>query len=117
MIATDAVAYVRRQVWFGPLQHSRDCLVSFPRGYQRGSPNRLDGKHAWKRVNKSQFFEEHKPLPQSKQVRPRAGWHKDGGGRSPAKLLADLKGGGLIAIALIGLHIVHERPAHFILDA
>jgi hypothetical protein len=47
--------------------------VGFPRRYQGGSPHRLDGKHAWKRVNKSQFFEEHKPLPQAEQVRPCAG--------------------------------------------
>src|SRR6266571_7866960 len=108
MVATDTMADWWRQVRFSPLQHSRDCLVSFPRGYQRGGPNRLDGKHTRKLVNKSQFFEEHKALPQPKQVRPRAGRHKDGGGRFPAKLLADLKGGGLIAIGLVGLHIVHE---------
>src|SRR5712692_1499671 len=116
MVATDTMADRRGHVWLNLLQHGRYflLLLSSPSSqghYQRSGSRWLDGKHARYPVNKTQFFKDHKPLPDSEKIRSRAGRHKDGGRCAPAQLLADFKGCGLVAIGLIRLQIMYRRPA------
>src|SRR5207248_11983 len=75
----------------------------------------LHSEHPGYSVNKTQFFKLNKSLPETKEIRPCAAWHEDGSRCLPAQLFADFKGRGLVAFALVGLHIMHERPAQLTL--
>src|SRR5712691_5913572 len=103
MVATDAMADRRRDIWGSLVQYSRHLQSSIHGLRERGGANRLHGKHAWHTVDKAQFFEEYKALPHAEEIGARPSRHKDGGRGLPVELLTDLKGRRLIAIGLIGL--------------
>src|SRR6266568_1365072 len=117
VVATDPMADWWCQVWFNLLQQSRNFLLGLPGSYQGSRSRWLHSEHARNRVNKSQFFKKRKSLPDAKQIRACASWHKDSSGCLPAELLTDFKGRCFVSIALVCLHIMHKGPAQLSLNA
>src|SRR5581483_4315318 len=107
----DPVADGRCEVWSALLQYGWSLQMVLPGMRQRRGPLWLHGEHTRQRLNKAQFFELDKALPETIEIGARPGRHEDSRRRLPVELFADLEGGRFITVALIGLKGMDKGPA------